>query len=274
MEKKNLTLSIALGVYNEASNIEACLSSVRDIAGEIIVVDGGSEDQTVAIAKKLGARVIETDNPAMFHINKQKALDACRGTWILQLDADEVVPEDLREEIIRTINDKRLKTNDKKSDIINNSSKINGYYIPRKNFFWEHWMRKGGQYPDYVIRLVRRGKARFPAKSVHEQISIEGAVGYLKEPLLHYAYRTTGDYWKKADTYTNLTAREMKEKGVKLNFANWFSYAVIKPMYTFLNIFVRHKGFVDGWYGLVFAYWSALHFPIAYRKLKKLYLYP
>lgn len=266
MEKKNIKLSVALAVYNEASTIEACLSSVQDIADEIVVVDGGSTDDTVKKVNKYDARVIETDNPPIFHINKQKALNACHGTWILQLDADEVVTEALKKEILEVISGEKLKI--KEHDT--NSSIINGYYIPRKNYFWGHWMRKGGQYPDYVIRLVRRGKARFPAKSVHEQIDIDGEVGYLKEPLLHYAYRTRSDYWKKADTYTTLTAQDWKKAELKPNFSNWFLYTVTKPIYTFMNIFIRHKGFVDGWYGAVFAYWSALHFPIAWKKYMKL----
>lgn len=271
MEKKNITLSVALAVYNEASNIEACLSSVQDIADEIVVVDGGSTDETVAIAKKFGAKIIKTDNPPIFHINKQKALDACRGEWILQLDADEIVPEALKKEIIERlrITDSELKKTNNAQFAIRNqqmSQSVAGYYLPRKNYFWGHWMKKGGQYPDYVIRLVRRGKARFPCKNVHEQIAIDGEVGYLTEPLLHYAYRTTTDYWKKADAYTSLTASEFRDRGIKKSMSNWFLYTIGKPVYTFLNIFLRHKGFMDGWYGFIFAYWSALHFPIAWKK--------
>jgi len=270
MEKKNLTLSVALAVYNEASNIEECLSSVKEIADEIIVVDGGSTDETVALVKKFGATVIVTDNPPIFHINKQKALDACHGSWILQLDADEVVPEKLAQEI-RIVTGYGLRVMESSNSSHGNTQpdNINGYYIPRKNYFWGHFMKKGGQYPDYVIRLVRKGKAMFPCKSVHEQIEIDGEVGYLKEPMLHYSYRTTADYWKKADTYTTLTAEELKRKKVKITFGNWFIYTIGKPMYTLVNIFIRHKGFVDGWYGFVFAYWSALHYPIAWRKYTK-----
>jgi len=270
MEKKKIILSIALAVKNEESNIRACLSSVADIADEIVVVDGGSTDKTVEIAKELGAKIIQTDNPLIFHINKQKALDACQGEWILQLDADEVVTKELKKEIIKTIGQETMSRGQKLSDAdCHMSNECNGYYLPRRNNFWGHFMRKGGQYPDYVIRLVRRGKARFLCKSVHEQIEIDGEVGYLKEPMLHYSYRTTEDYWKKADAYTTLTAKDLKQKRVKITLGNWFIYMVFKPIYTFINIFVRHKGFVDGWYGLVFSYWSALRYPIAWRKYTK-----
>jgi hypothetical protein len=154
--------------------------------------------------------------------------------------------------------------------VINKEDKIAGYFIPRKNYFWGHWMRKGGQYPDYVMRLVRRGKARFPAKTVHEQIEVDGKAGYLNNPMDHFSYRTRDDYWRKADAYTTLTAMEMKKTGVTNNPWTWFYYTILKPQLTFLNLFIRHKGFMDGWYGFLFAYFSALHFPIAYRKFSKL----
>lgn len=256
MAKKNVTLSVALAVLNEEKNLGACLSSVQSIAGEIIVVDGGSTDKTVEIAEKFTDKIIRTTNPPIFHINKQKALDACTGDWILQLDADEIIPEDLKNEIIEVINNKQ--------------NSINGYYIPRKNYFWGHWMRKGGQYPDYVMRLFRRGTAKFPCKTVHEQIEVDGKIGYVTHPMDHMSYRTREDYWKKADTYTTLTATEMKNKGVKKNAWTWLIYSIFKPKMTFLSLFLRHKGFLDGWYGLVFAYWSALHYPITYKKFLKL----
>ena len=105
------------------------------------------------------------------------------------------------------------------------------------------------------------------AHAFEGDIEVVGEPGYLTEPMDHISYRTKEDYWRKADTYTTLTAREMKEKHRPVT---WWSYNITKPIYTFLSLFLRHKGFMDGWYGFVFAYWSALHFPIAYKKYKKL----
>jgi glycosyltransferase involved in cell wall biosynthesis len=256
MAKTDIKLSVAIAVFNEEKNLAECLASVASLAGEIVVVDGGSHDSTVKIARKFTPHIIETDNPAMFHINKQKALDACTGNWILQLDADERITPALRDEI-RTVT-------------ASGDSDINGYFIPRRNYFWGHWMRKGGQYPDYVIRLVRKGYAHFPAKSVHEQIEVIGEPGYLKEPMDHISYRTREDYWRKAESYTTLAAMEMKRDGVGKNPWTWFLYNIMKPQMTLLSLLIRHKGFMDGWYGLVFAYFSALHFPITYKKFRKL----
>lgn len=251
-----MKLSVAIATYNEEKKLEACLASVSSWADEIVLVDGGSSDETLTIAQKYNARIIKTDNPAIFHINKQKALDACRGEWILQLDADEVMTAGLKNEIIGTINNKQ--------------ETINGYYIPRKNYFWGHLMKKGGQYPDYVIRLVQNGKAWFPCESIHEQIEVDGEIGYLNEPLEHYAYRTKEDYWKKAERYTSLQAMEMKSHRLPITVGLWLTYNIVKPVTTFVSLFILHKGFVDGWFGLIFAYWSALHHAIAYTKYKKI----
>ena len=88
--------------------------------------------------------------------------------------------------------------------------------------------------------------------------------------MLHFSYKTKEDYWKKADTYTTLTASEMKSTAVPNNVQTWILYMKIKPIQTFFSLFIRHKGFMDGWYGLVFAYWSAIHYPIAYKKYRKM----
>lgn len=245
-----MTISVALAVRNEEGNLARCLASVKEFASEIVVVDGGSTDMTVSIARDFGAKIKETDNPPIFHINKQKALDMCTGDWILQLDTDEVVSQDLTSELQNIASDPAAKA---------------GYYLPRRNYFLGHWMRKGGQYPDYVIRFFRRGKGSFPAKSVHEQITIDGDIGHVKAPLDHYSYRTLGEYWRKARTYIDLTAREMQSRNEATGVLPIFTYTVVKPMSTFLVLFLRHKGFVDHVYGFLFALFSALHHPLAYR---------
>jgi glycosyltransferase involved in cell wall biosynthesis len=255
MEKKKITLSVALAVFNEGKNIKACLDSVNGLADEIVIVDGGSNDETLKIAQDYGAKIIKTDNPPIFHINKQKALDACQSDWILQLDADERITSLLKKEII---------------DVLQSEISHNGFFIARNNYFWGHLMKKGGQYPDYVIRLVKKGYASFPCKSVHEQIEIKGTVGYLKNPMDHISYRTREDYWKKADAYTSLTAKEFDAKHVDVSILSWILYCVLKPVQTFFSLAIRHKGILDGWYGFLFALWSSMHYPIAYGKYRKM----
>ncbi len=244
-------ISVAIATFNEQKNIERCLKSIVSWVDEIVIVDGSSSDKTVEIARKYGASVVISDNPPIFHINKQKAVDLCKSMWILQLDADEVVTQELKNEIIRLIND---------------SKSANGYYLPRKNFLLGKWIKKGGLYPDFVIRLFRKGKGRFPKLSVHEQIKVDGEIGYLKNSLLHYAYPDFSEYIRKANVYTSLTVEEFKKNKLQVNFLNNIKYIFLLPLSTFWVIFFRHLGFLDGFPGFVWAFFSALHWQIAYIK--------
>lgn len=247
-----MSLSIVLATYNEEDALVKCLDSVKDIADEIVVVDGSSNDRTLEIARSYEAKVKVVDNEYIFHINKQKAVDLATKDWILQLDADEIVTEELQKEIQGVIEGKQ--------------KEYAGYYLPRKNYFFGHWMRKGGQYPDPVIRFFRRGKGRFPQKSVHEQIVIDGPVGTLKNEILHYPYQRLGEYWEKAARYSHLVAREMAQEKKSKNLVTIVEYIFIQPIRTFFNLFIRHQGFIDGAYGFLFALFSALQQPIALVK--------
>lgn len=249
-------LSVVLATYNEAVNVKRCLEAVRDIAFEIIVVDGSSSDETAAIAKTFGAKVIVTTNKPIFHINKQMAIDAAGGDWILQLDADEVVDRELRGEI-----EKLLKREDK----------YDAYWLKRKNYFLGRWLAKGGQYPDPVIRLFKRGKAYLPQKSVHEQMTVRGEIGEIGGHLLHYNAPTFARYITNANRYTSLTARELKNKKIPVSGKNDLKYLILLPIITFGSLFFRHRGYVDGFPGLVFALFSGLHHALAYMKLNDLY---
>ncbi|MDP3988191.1 MAG: glycosyltransferase family 2 protein [Candidatus Levybacteria bacterium] len=249
MEKKVL-LSVVLATFNEEKNLPQCLESVQGLADEIVVVDGSSKDKTAEIAKKFGAKVYVTDNPPIFHTNKQKAIDKATGNWILQLDADERVTPTLCDEI--------------KSQI--NKNDINGYWIPRKNWFLGRFLMKGGVYPDYTLRLYKRGKGWLPQKSVHEQAVVEGKVGYLKNPLIHIADLTFSRYLLRFGRYTDLIRDELKEKKIGYNPVMGIKYLIILPFWWFLFTYVRCKGFMDSWQGLIFSFFSSLRFPVSYIK--------
>lgn len=250
------TLSVVLATFNEEENLPQCLDSVKDLADEIVIVDGTSSDKTVEIAKKYGARVEVRENPPIFHINKQKAIDMARGKWILQMDADEVVSESLAKEI--------------KEELRKKDNEYNGYWMPRKNWFLGRFLIKGGQYPDYTIRLYKKGKGYLPQKTVHEQAVIEGEVGYLKHALLHYPYKNFSVYLKKWNRYNNLIAEEIrsevKGKSTIYKIFIGFGYLVLKPAHWMFTTYLRHKGFYDGWQGFVFSLFSALRFPVSYLK--------
>lgn len=262
MPKGKKKLSVVLATFDEEKNIGPCLEAVRQLADEIVVVDGQSTDKTVAIAKKYGAKVFITTNKPIFHINKQMAIDKAKGEWILQLDADEIVSPELRKEILaivgRPLRESRQATLPESPPV--------GYYIPRKNYFLGHWLKKGGQYPDYTIRLYRQSKAHLPCKTVHEQAVVEGKVGYLKAHLLHYTAPTFERYLTNSNRYTSLTAAELKRQSLKINPFSIFYFLFSKPLWQFLTLYIRHKSLLDGFPGFVFALFSSLHWPIAYIK--------
>ena len=248
---KKPKLSVVMATFNEESNLARCLESVKAIADEIVIVDGESTDKTVGIAKKFKAKVMITGNPINFHINKNKAIDAAKGEWILQLDADEVVSPELSGEIL---------------SVIRGKSELNGYWINRKNWFLDRFLTKGGQYPDPTLRLYRRGFGRLPEKDVHEQAEVKGPTENLKNDLFHYRDISFEKYFSGFDRYTTFIAGQLMERKLQFNLSNTIHYLFIKPALTFFNIFFRNKGFVDGIPGFVFALFSGLVHGVAYIK--------
>lgn len=246
-----MKLSLCLAVYNEEKNLHYPLDSAIDLVDEVVIVDGGSTDRTIEIAKSYGKKVkiINSDNPVMFHKNKQKAIEAAKGEWILQLDADEELTSDLRQEI---------------KSIVGNDHRVVpvAYNIPRKNWFLTGFLMKGGQYPDYTIRLYKNGVAKFPCKDVHENVEVKGGIGFLNNPLLHYADPDFSRYLLRWDRYTTAEVERMP-KDIKLN---WFNYMIWKPKVTFFMMYFRHKGFMDGFPGFVFAFFSSMRFLVIYIK--------
>ncbi|MCX7996657.1 MAG: glycosyltransferase family 2 protein [Patescibacteria group bacterium] len=255
-----MKLSICLAVYNEVENLHYAMDSVRDFGDEVVVVDGGSDDGTIAALERYGKRVriLHADNPPMFHKNKQKALDAAKGEWILQLDADEAVSEGLKEEI---------------RQVIGSPDSLDAYRIPRLNYFLGRFLRKGGQYPDYTIRLYKRGSAYFPCESVHEQVAVAGGeerIGTLKHDLLHYADPGFERYLMRWNRYTSMDAmvlrKELQARGKKLGIPDFLNYFLVQPVRWFLLTYIRHKGFMDGFPGFVFSLFSAIRFWVIYVK--------
>lgn len=277
--KKKATLSVTLATYNEEENIALCLSSVNDIADEIIVVDGESSDKTREIAGKMGARVTKTENKPIFHINKQMANDEASGDWVLQLDADEVVTSELKEEIKKLLAGEYFGYDSWISPLKKLLGKrprplaqpATAYYLIRRNLFLGRYLRNAGQYPDPVIRLFQKGKARLPAKDVHEQMVVDGPVGWMSGELDHRATPTFDRYLSRENRYSSLAAAQLKGAGVKVNLTNTLQYMFIKPTVTFFSLYLRYRGFLDGFPGFVFSLYSGLHFAFAYMKLWELF---
>lgn len=275
-----MKLSLCIAVFNEEKNIHYPLDSALDLVDEIIIVDGGSTDRTVEVAKSYGKKVqiILSDNPVMFHKNKQKAIEAAKGEWILQLDADEELTSELKKEIKSIIGNRlnqsgqsesvKTDTDSTDSTDLTDSTTV-AYSIPRKNWFLTRFLEKGGQYPDYTIRLYRNGYAKFPCKDVHENVEVMGKVGFLKNPLLHYADPDFSRYLMRWDRYTTLEAEILaKNKTNNFSISQFLNFFLVKPFLTFFSMYFRHKGFMDGFPGFVFALFSSIRFWVIYIKFK------
>jgi glycosyltransferase involved in cell wall biosynthesis len=225
-------LSVTIIAWNEEERLRACLESVA-WADEIIVVDAESTDKTVQCAREFTDKtwVRPWDG---FAAQKNFALEQATGDWVLSLDADERVTPELRERIGR---------------ILRANGPADGYSIPRKNVFWGAWVRHGGLYPDYQLRLFRRAAGRFADSAVHESVVVEGRVGTLAEPMLHHSYRGLEDFVARSNRYSTLAAHEITSRGGRVAPAE----LALRPLGRFLSMYVLRLGFLDGWRGFVLA---------------------
>src|SRR3989344_2938414 len=278
--KKSQTLSVTLLVINDEENTKKCLDSIRSIADEIIVaVDDQTADDTLTVAKKYTTKAFLIRHEDNFHINKKKANEKATGDWVLQLDSDEIVTKELREEIEKLLGGKYFgydtwvspvkKLLGKKATPLSLSA--SAYYLPRRNFFLGRYLKNAGQYPDPVIRLFQRDKANLPGRNVHEQMVVEGRIGWLKGELDHRATPDFGRYLRRENRYSSLAATRLMQAGVKITLANTINYLFLKPLFTLLSLYFRYRGFLDGFPGFVFFLYSGLHHAFAYMKLWELY---
>ncbi|HEY0262099.1 MAG TPA: glycosyltransferase family 2 protein, partial [Chitinophagales bacterium] len=224
---------------NEEHNIQAVLESVK-FADEIIVVDGGSTDKTLELAKQSGVRVLqrEFDYPAS---QKNWAIPQASNEWILLVDADERVTDELREEIIEI-----LKNTPDEKDVV-------AYWIYRDNQFMGEKVRFSGWQGDKVIRLFRKSKCRYEDKMVHEEIIADGKVGFLKNRFYHNTYTTFDAHIAKLNRYATWQASDYDKKTGTLTAYHF----VLKPFWRFFKHYVVKLGFLDGLVGLVVSYLAA-----------------
>ncbi|MBI1889896.1 MAG: glycosyltransferase family 2 protein [Burkholderiales bacterium] len=245
-----MSLSVIIITLNEAANLADCLASLADIATEVVVVDSGSTDNTLDIAYTAGAKIIQNKTWPGFGPQKNIALDAATGDWILSLDADERLTEELRRQI-------RAATQ---------SGQFDAFEMPRLSYFCGKPVRHCGWYPDYIVRLVKRGTARFSDKLVHESLVPSGPVGRLDTPLLHYSYRTREDVERKVRSYSDAGAKQLFARGKKTSQAQ----ALIHGAWAFLRTYVFQAGFLDGMTGWHIAEMNMRSSYLKYAKLIEL----
>lgn len=231
-----MRLSAIVIAKNEEKNIEACLDSLR-FCDERIVVDGGSEDLTATLARRKGAQVVVNNEWTGFGPQKNFALSLAKGDWVLSIDADERVSAELAAEMRGLLVE----------------GMADAYEMPRLSTFCGRPMRHSGWYPDYVLRLFRRGKARFSDDLVHEKVICDGVVGRLKQPLTHHPVGRLEDSLSRMDRYSTARAQMIMDSGRRVSFMT----GIVRGLWTFVQTYFIRLGFLDGREGFLLAVLNA-----------------
>ena len=241
-------VTAAVLTLNEAEHLPGCLKTLG-WAAEVLVVDSGSTDGTAEVAAEFGARVV-TRRFTNFAEQRNWALGLVTTPWVFFVDADERVPPPLAEEVRRAVGGPYV-----------------GYWIPRKNLILGRWVRGGGWWPDYQLRLFKVGCGRYdPAWPVHEVVRVDGPVGRLENPLTHINYSTVGEIFAKQRRYAPLEVLRLRQQGVGSRPHRFLTF----PLREFYRRFVRLGGYRDGWVGLVLAVAMAWQAVIVLRELGRL----
>lgn len=240
------SLTLIVITKNEEGQIARCLNSVP-FANQKVVVDSGSSDRTVEIAKGLGAQVVQTSDWPGFGPQKNRALEWARGDWVLSLDADEYLSAPLQEEIRQVLE----------------SADSDAFRFPRRSSYCGQFMRHSGWYPDYVTRLFRRGKARFSEDVVHEQLIVNGRMATLRHDLMHESFKTLEDVLSKLNAYSSAGAEKMYRSGRRGSLTQ----AVVRGLWAFFRTYVLRLGLLDGRRGFLLAVSNAEGTYYRYLKL-------
>lgn len=245
-----MKISAVIITRNESRNIAACLDSVA-WCDERIIVDWSSEDDTVVLARAAGATVIQTPDWPGFGLQKNRAIAACTGDWILSIDADERVTVALRREI--------------EAHLADGSGAA--LAVPRLSAFCGTFVRHAGWYPDYVTRVFRRGRGRFTDDLVHEHLQVDDPIVRLRQPLIHHSYRSYADVLRKIDSYSSAGAQQAFQRGKRSSIAA----AAGHGLWAFVRTYLLKRGFLDGAAGFGVALMNAQASYYKYAKLVQLH---
>ena len=243
-------LTVVISAYNEEKNIKDCLLSVKDLTDEIVVVDNKSTDKTAILAAQSGAKVYSQINNLMLNVNKNYGFNKATGDWILNLDADERLTPELATEI---------------RAVIEQSNNLTmGFWLPRQNLIFGKWIKSEMWWPDYQLRLFKRGKGKFPQENVHEYLQVEGETEKLKNFLVHQNYSTVSQFINKMDKiYSEDGAENILKSGRRLSWVDALRF----PLDDFLKTFFLQKGYKDGLHGLVLSLLQAFYSEVTFAKV-------
>ncbi|MDI9334332.1 MAG: glycosyltransferase family 2 protein [Cytophagales bacterium] len=252
--RANAKVSVIVITKNEAHNIAACLASAS-FADEVIVLDSGSTDATVALARASGAAVHQTTDWPGFGAQKNRALALATGDWVLSLDADERVPDALKLEIQQCL-----------AKAQSDDANFCAFDMPRSSSYCGQLMRHSGWYPDRVLRLFKRGAAQFSDDTVHESLRVQAAdakIGHLTNALLHESFANFESVLDKVNRYSTASAKALQAKGRKATFGSALGHG----LWAFFRTYVLRLGFLDGRLGLALAISNAEGTYYRYLKL-------
>lgn len=243
-------ISVVISAYNEEKNIKECIESVKDLADEIIVVDNSSTDKTGVIAKKAGAILFhQENNPHKIDLQKNFGFNKASYEWILSLDADERLTPKLIDEIKKAIH---------------GADHVSGFWIPRKNMIFKKWIKHSIWWPDYQLRIFRKGKGKFLAASVHKPLEVKGETRHLSEPLVHYNYESISQFVNRMNNiYTEIEADAIIESNEKMHW----TAAVKLPLSDFLKTYFLQQGYKDGLHGLVLSILQSFYMFLVFAKV-------
>ena len=242
-----MNLSIVISAHNEEAKLAACLESLMTLDAEVVVMDHGSTDKTSEIAKKFTKQVFKTsNNPLEIDLQKNEGFSKATNNWILSLDADERLTPELCREIISVV---------EQSD-----QDVNGYFVPRKNIIFGKWIEHTGWYPDYQLRLFKKGQGKFGKKHVHEPLEVSGKTKHLTEPMLHENYDSIAQFLNK---HFVLYAPNEADHLISSGYTFSWQDGVRMPVREFLSRYFARKGYLDGMHGLMLSIFMGLyHFVI------------
>jgi glycosyltransferase involved in cell wall biosynthesis len=250
MFNTKLNLSVVILTKNEEKNIEDCLKSVYGWAEEIIVVDDESQDKTRQLAKKYTDKIFVRKMDIEGR-HRNWAYSQAKNEWVLSLDADERVTEELKDEI---------------SKILSKDTEFSGFTIPRRNFLGDYWVRWGGEYPSAQLKLFKKDKFRWEEVQVHPRAFLEGKCGHLKNDIIHYSWRNFEHFFDKINSQTTLEAKKWISTKRKMSGFHAFWRAVDR----FFRRFIRKKGYKDGFYGFMIAFADSLYQILSYAKYREM----
>jgi len=249
---KKVNLSVVVLTKNEADRINKCLDSVGNWADEIIVVDDESADETINLVRKYTDKILirKMDIEGK---HRNWAYAQARNSWVLSLDADEIVTPELREEIGR---------------VLDGNPEENGFTIPRRNYIGDYWVKYGGWYPSPQLKLFRKDKFRYEEVAVHPRAFMDEPCGHLHSDLIHYSYRSLEDFLSKLNRQTSWEAQKWFDAGKPMTRGRflWRTYD------RFMRAYFGRKGYKDGYIGFVIAFNAGLYQFVSYLKYREIIL--